>query len=319
MNKKYPINLIGTSGKILDKNSASMGVDWLEQNGFEVINPVLISREYLRFSGKESDRAFDVNNLAQMICSAGENQKIIGLALRGGYGLSPILPDIDWWTLGKAVDKGLVLVGHSDFTALSIGLFSKTGKSSLAGPMLSPDFCEKTISSFTWNSFLSAIDGRFQILVPLEQKLIDSALNIEKAVIWGGNLSILVSLLGTDYFPDEQLIKGGILFLEDINEHPYRIERMLIQLALSGSLNNQQAIVFGDFTGYKLSEIDEDYDINTVLIRVKNFLKKNNLAIPILTGLPFGHIKDKVTLPIGIKCNLNANNQGFQIQGDFEI
>jgi muramoyltetrapeptide carboxypeptidase len=124
---------------------------------------------------------------------------------------------------------------------------------------------------------------------------------VNNAVLWGGNLTVLSSLLGTPYFP---IVKGGVLFLEDIGEHPYRIERMLTQLHLAGILNQQKAVVFGQFTSYKLVDHDKGFKLQTVIDRLRTLLK-----IPVLTGLPFGHVPTKVLLPVGAKVDLATDGR----------
>jgi muramoyltetrapeptide carboxypeptidase len=118
----------------------------------------------------------------------------------------------------------------------------------------------------------------------------------KNATLWGGNLSVLTSLIGTPYFPD---IRGGILYLEDLAEHPYRIERMLTQWLHAGILARQKAIVLGAFTHYKLSSHDAGFQINTVVDRLRQQLK-----VPVLTGLPYGHVATKVCLPFGVQAQL---------------
>jgi muramoyltetrapeptide carboxypeptidase len=124
----------------------------------------------------------------------------------------------------------------------------------------------------------------------------DLELNILNAKLWGGNLSVLVSMLGTPYFPK---IKGGILFLEDVGEHPYRIERMLTQLLHSGVLAQQKAIVLGQFTNYKLVPHDKGFKLSSVVAWLRSQVK-----VPVLTELPLGHVATKVLLPVGAKVDL---------------
>ena len=103
-------------------------------------------------------------------------------------------------------------------------------------------------------------------------------------------------MLGTPYFPD---IKGGVLFLEDVAEHPYRIERMLTQLLHAGVLAKQKAIVLGQFTDYKLTPHDKGFKLPSVVIWLRSQIKT-----PILTNLPYGHVATKVLLPVGAKADL---------------
>jgi muramoyltetrapeptide carboxypeptidase len=123
--------------------------------------------------------------------------------------------------------------------------------------------------------------------------------------IWGGNLAMLMSLVGTEYFPQ---IEGGILFLEDIAEHPYRVERMLLQLMHTGVLARQQAIVLGDFSGYRLGPADNGYDFDSMLAHLRAIL-----PCPVLTGLEFGHIARRVTIPFGAQARLQSLESGWRI------
>ena len=120
---------------------------------------------------------------------------------------------------------------------------------------------------------------------------------VKDGVLWGGNLSVLVSMLGTPYFPQ---IDKGVLFLEDVGEHPYRIERMLTQLLHAGVLARQKAIVLGQFTNFKLVPAhDKGFKLDTVVSWLRSQTKT-----PVLTGLPFGHVPTKVLLPVGAKVDL---------------
>ena len=104
------------------------------------------------------------------------------------------------------------------------------------------------------------------------------------------------ALLGTPHFPQ---VDQGVLFLEDVNEHPYRIERNLLQLHQAGVLDRQSAIILGAFTDFKPSPLDKGYKLKTVIDYLRTLTRT-----PILTGLPFGHIPTKVTLPVGAMVDL---------------
>jgi muramoyltetrapeptide carboxypeptidase len=123
-----------------------------------------------------------------------------------------------------------------------------------------------------------------------------------RGILWGGNLAMLTSLVGTPYMPK---VRGGILFLEDVAEHPYRIERMLIQLYQAGILGRQKAIVLGRFSDYKLAPHDKGYDLHEVVAWLRRTVK-----VPVVTGLPYGHVATKATLPIGQKVGL-ATERGL--------
>ena len=129
------------------------------------------------------------------------------------------------------------------------------------------------------------------------RKIGDTAsFHIKGAILWGGNLSVLSSLVGTPYCPS---VQGGILFLEDVAEHPYRLERMLTQLLNAGIMSKQKAVVLGQFTDYKLSSHDKGFKLQSVIQWLRRQIKA-----PVLTNLPFGHVPTKVLLPVGAKTDL---------------
>ena len=120
---------------------------------------------------------------------------------------------------------------------------------------------------------------------------------VEDAVLWGGNLAMLCAMLGTPHFPR---IKGGILFVEDVNEHPYRIERQLTQLINAGIVGRQKAVLLGSFNRFKLVPgYDRGFNLQTVVDWMRTKTKT-----PVFTGLPFGHVPTKVLLPVGQKVEL---------------
>jgi muramoyltetrapeptide carboxypeptidase len=309
-----PIYCFAPSGKITDLESIKRAKSYLKDQGFELHNIECANRTYQRFAGSDQERLNEINDLPEITSSIGPN---IALAMRGGFGVSRLLPHIQWERLAKAVDDGLMIVGHSDISSLEIGLFAKTGRISYAGPMLSYDFGREAsqLSPFTIHQFLEAVlHQRFDIQVEHPQNWIDASQLHYEGTLWGGNLSILVSLLNTSYFPNKSLIKNGILFIEDVNEHPYRVERMLLQLLQAGVLDTQQAILFGDFSSYQLSPHDDGYDLNACISVIKSQLKELGAKTQILNNLPFGHCHDKLTMPVGAKCQLNANREGFHLK-----
>jgi muramoyltetrapeptide carboxypeptidase len=117
-----------------------------------------------------------------------------------------------------------------------------------------------------------------------------------EGTLWGGNLSIVAHLVGTPYLP---AIAGGLLFLEDVAEHPYRVERMLHQLHYAGILERQRAVLLGRFTEFALFPHDAGYDLDAVVAHARE-----RFGVPIYTGLPFGHVHDKLTLPVGGRATL---------------
>jgi muramoyltetrapeptide carboxypeptidase len=227
----------------------------------------------------------------------------VALISRGGYGLTRILPGIDYKKITKAIHKGMRFVGLSDFTAFQSALLAKTGAHSWAGPALGEDFGQERPDEIMEACFEDMLGGQGEGTGWRLSSACNNALSHKRAgiwaqdaVVWGGNLSVLVSLLGTPFFPQ---IKGGVLFLEEIGEHPFRIERMLTQLLQAGVLAQQKAIVLGQFTQYKLSPHDKGFKLQSVVDWLRSQIKA-----PVLTDLPFGHVQTKVCLPVGRKVSL---------------
>ena len=303
------IHLIAPSGCLPDPTVVDQGIAWLNAKGANVQNVSCTQRQFQRFAGTDIERLEDINAIAYL-------SNTVVMSLRGGYGLSRLMNDIQWQAIGNQVKKGLHIVGHSDFTTFNLGLFAKTGAPSFSGPMFSYDFCGD-VSSFTWKHFNQAIlHSQLEIDVLSPQK-IEKPLGIDlddQAVLWGGNLTMLTSLLGTDYIPSHKQVKGGILFLEDVNEHPYRVERMLHQLIEAGYLAEQRAILIGDISAYKLSETDRGYNLDQALSFIRQRL---NGKVPVLTDLPFGHCADKLTLPIGRFASLSASQTGYILKSNW--
>ncbi|HEY8609493.1 MAG TPA: LD-carboxypeptidase [Noviherbaspirillum sp.] len=240
-----------------------------------------------RFAGTDAARA------GQLHAAAADPDVHMVLALRGGYGMSRLLPILDLETLAGS---GKLFVGHSDFTALQMALLARTGAITFAGPMICDDFTREDASAFTLRSFGDCI-GNAEYVLPFDHPG-NPALDLS-GPLWGGNLTMLAHLAGTPYLSAP---RDGILFIEDVNEHPYRVERMLLQLQHAGLLRQQQAIVFGAFTGYRLSDYDNGYDFGAMLDYMGAML-----GIPLVCGLPFGHVRDKATLPVGAQARLQCS------------
>ncbi len=291
------IAIVAPGGYAPDEAAVERGVAYLESLGCVVHNYYDPADKYQRFGGTDNVRA------AQLHAAANDPDVQVVMALRGGYGMSRILPMLDFSILA---DSGKLFVGHSDFTALHMGLLAQAGASSFAGPMLCGDFGCASRSDYTLSHFWQCL-GSDSLNVCVDGTPPNPAIQTE-GVLWGGNLAMLTHLLGTPYFPH---IEGGILFVEDINEHPYRVERMLLQLLHAGVLGRQQAILLGDFANYRLSDYDNGYDFNAMLRYMRS-----RVATPILSGLPFGHIADKLTLPVGSRAQLVSQKNSLQLRMD---
>jgi muramoyltetrapeptide carboxypeptidase len=287
-NRLQSVAFIGLSGREPRIEVLARARDYFEQSGSRVISLPSADASMQRFTAPPEER---VAALAQLV-----QDPSIGLmlSLRGGYGVSQILPLIDFEALAQAVSqRGLMLCGYSDFTALSLALLAKTGGVSYAGPS-AVSFGAEQLDAFTEERFWQAQQGALEPLLFAS----DAGRLEAKGILWGGNLTMLVSLLGTPYFPN---IDGGILFVEDVNEHPYRVERMLLQLFYAGVLSRQKALLLGQFSNYRLTEYDAGYDLPDAIEQLKA-----RRACPIVTGLPFGHVPRQATLPVGMPVELSV-------------
>ena len=294
--EKTGIAIIAPGGYVADADlQRAIGV--LKSKGYQVFNYVNPQKRHQRFAATDEERIAQITEAA-----ANPNVKIV-IALRGGYGTSRLLSDLDFSELAKS---GKLFVGHSDFTVFEMALL-KHGAISFSGPMIQNDFTRRDLSDFTINHFEETLNSTETTVKWFSKGNPD--VDVE-GTLWGGNLTMLAHLTGTSWLPD---ISGGILFVEDIHEHPYRVERMLLQLDEAGILRKQKALVLGYFSEFKLSDYDNGYDFDAMITWLRS-----RLPIPVLTGLPFGHMKDKVTLPVGARAHLLSSAGKVQLHvGDY--
>lgn len=285
------VRLIAPSGYPRDRAAVARGVARLREAGCALDGLDVLDRIEQRYAGSDAERAADINALATL-----DTLPDVALAIRGGYGATRLLEHLHYDALRERLaGTDTVLVGHSDFTAIQLALHAKCGLVTFGGPMFDPDFDAEVPSALTLPHFWHTVRAA-QGHAGWDSSG-DHDLDAE-GPLWGGNLAMLCSLLGTPYFPR---IDGGILFVEDVGEPPYRIERLLYQLHLAGVLGRQRALLLGDFTGCRQGAHDNGYDLSAALAQIRRVA-----GIPVLDGLPFGHVPDKVTLPFGVPARLRA-------------
>ncbi|HAC6041146.1 TPA_asm: muramoyltetrapeptide carboxypeptidase [Salmonella enterica subsp. enterica serovar Enteritidis] len=290
-------HLIAPSGYCINQQAALRGVQRLTDAGHQVENDEVIRRRFQRFAGTDAEQLADVNSLASLT-----SPDTIVMPVRGGYGASRLLDRIDWQALASRQQRDpLLICGHSDFTAIQAGLLAQANVITFSGPMLAANFGAETLNTFTEQHFWLAL-RKAQFTVEWQG---DGPQCDVQGTLWGGNLAMLISLIGTPWMPT---IDKGILVLEDVNEHPFRVERMLLQLEYAGILNRQSAIVLGSFSGAAPNEYDAGYSLESVYA----FLR-SRLSVPLITGLDFGHEQRTVTLPIGANATLKNTRQGTQL------
>jgi muramoyltetrapeptide carboxypeptidase len=282
------LTVFAPSGVLPKPPALRLALRRLRALGFDAqMDEAALSRSQ-RFAGDDETRLAAIHRVAQAAPS-------IALSARGGYGLTRLLGRIDWPLLARSVEHGTRWVGYSDFTALHLGLLAHTGAASWSGPAALDDFGRvDEPDDVTRDCFVEAMGGELEAVGFRTDAGFDG-LGVSGR-LWGGNLAMVCSLLGTPHWPQ---VKGGILFLEDVNEHPYRVERCLLQLHQAGVLARQKAVVLGAFSAWKPSPLDRGYTLKTMLAHVRSAT-----ATPVLSGLPFGHVHPKVTLPVGRRVQL---------------
>jgi muramoyltetrapeptide carboxypeptidase len=282
------VAIVAPSGYAPDSIDLSRADAVLAAQGCEVRHFDDPAARHQRFAASDDERLRGLHDAA---C---DPEVSIVIALRGGYGASRLLASIDFPLLASS---GKRFVGHSDFTAVQMGLLAHGG-GSFAGPMICSDFARVDVSDFTMDDFWRCLRGPMHAV----SFTTDISPPVDAAgMLWGGNLAMLSHLVGTPWMP---VVDDGILFLEDINEHPFRVERMLLQLLHAGILQRQSAIVLGDFSEGRTADYDNGYDFDSMLAYVRS-----RVDVPIVTGLPFGHVPDKVTLAVGSMATLKSDGR----------
>ncbi|MED5619049.1 LD-carboxypeptidase [Ideonella sp. BN130291] len=316
MSEQQQLIIFSPSGVVPEPARVRRAAKRLAQHGFAVRLDETALARHQRFAGTDELRLQALHRVAQAGI-AGE--ACVALATRGGYGLTRLLDGIDWPLLARSLEHGLRWVGYSDLTALQLAAMAHgaAGPERVAhahdhdhqhgehcshaggwwhGPMANDDFGREPadLDDVTEACFVEAMGGELEAVGFRTEPEFDG-LDVTGR-LWGGNLCVVASLLGTPHFPR---VKGGVLFLEDVAEHPYRVERMLLQLHQAGVLGAQKAVVLGQFTDYKKSPLDRGYTLKSAIAHLRA-----TVPVPILTGLPFGHVPTKVCLPVGRRVTL---------------
>ncbi|MBL8315427.1 MAG: LD-carboxypeptidase [Rubrivivax sp.] len=290
------LTVFSPSGVVPDGPGLQRALVRLREMGFDARRDRGALARRQRFAGSDEERLAAIHRVA-------DDAPAVAMATRGGYGLTRLMDALAWKKLARSVERGTRWVGLSDFTALQLGLLAHTGAESWAGPCAMEGFGradgEGGVDDVTAACFAEAMRGELEAVGFRTERGFDG-LEV-RGTLWGSNLSMLCSLLGTPHLP---AIRSGVLFLEDVNEHPYRIERMLLQLLQAGVLGAQKAVVLGQFDAWKPSPLDRGYGLKAMVAHLRS-----RTRVPILTGLPFGHIPTKVTLPVGKRVTLAVQGQ----------
>ncbi len=281
-----PLYLISPASAVPADAPLQRSLNALRAAGFSPVLDRGALRTHQRFAGTDVQRAAAFSRAAAQPARA-------VMITRGGYGLTRLLPLLDFAALARA-DKQWI--GYSDFTAFQLAMLARAGAVTWTGPALLDDFAVPEGAEpdeTTVGSLHDALAGRAELLGFRAAGA--SGVDV-RGTLWGGNLSLVCALLGTPWFP---AVRGGILYLEEVSEHPYRVERMLGQLLQAGVLDAQAAVLIGYVNRYTLVPRDAGFDMPAVLRRLRGLTRT-----PILTGLPVGHDTPKLTLPHGATVGL---------------
>ena len=299
------IGLFAPSG-IINIERHEKSVARLRSLGFKVLVAPEAESQYRYFAGTDDARLASFHRLLA-------DPSIDALMMiRGGYGFTRLLSGIDW-NLVACAQK--TLVGFSDFTALNCAALEKCGLITIAGPGATIDFGGaddppevQADHAFTEKFCWPLLRGETVEAGPFACDHAYHAFTgaTLEGTLWGSNLSLLSHLVGTPYLP---AIEDGIMFIEEVDEQPYAIERMFMQLFHAGILQKQQAIILGNFANCEPESGRDNYTMEHVIDTLRTLL-----PIPVLTGLPFGHVPRKLTLPFGATCALNIRAGEFSLR-----
>ena len=293
------IGLIAPAGYVSEK-ALQESIENIEKLGFKTYYTENVKSKYGYLAGEDEVRAKDLNHMF-------ENDKVDGIfCIRGGYGVARILRQINYDAI-KANPK--VLVGYSDITALHYAIYSQTGLVTFHGPVATSTFNEFSINNFVKTVmnpeaktvFTPADDSE----KGSEYKTYVSREGKAKGELVGGNLSIAVTFLGTKYDVD---YKNKILYLEEVDEKPYRVDRMLTHLYQAGKLEEVSGIALGVFSDCD-SKVGSAQGERSLSLQEVLYDKLYDLGIPVIYGLSFGHVENKYTIPFGINAELDVQNQ----------
>ena len=290
------IGVCAPSGRV-DEASLSQGVAYLKDLGHHVVMAEETLHTWRYFAGTDDERLRGFHALVD------DPSIDMVMAVRGGYGLTRLLPRIDW---NRVAASGKAFVGFSDFTAFNMAAYACANMLTFHGPLLGVDFGRAELDTFSEQHFWMALSRPSHRIDDIASAHGYDPRRID-GTLWGGNLSLLTHLVGTPYFP---MIDGGILYVEEIAEEPYAIERMFMQLFHAGVLGRQRALVLGDFTDCRPNNpVRYPYTMEEVIETLRTWL-----PYPVLTDFPFGHVPRKATLPFGAPGTLSIHEGRYSVR-----
>lgn len=296
------IALICPAGFITEKDLEEAQTN-MRSLGFNPVpgNYVLQKNGYL--AGTDAQRADDIN-------SAFRDKNINGIfCIRGGYGCARLLHLLDYEMIAN---NPKVLIGYSDVTSLLYALYSKSGLICFHGPVATSTFNEFSVTNFSQVCMSNNVQPLYyppsEAYEKDESKPYTIRTGTATGELIGGNLSVAVSIANSEYDVDT---KSKILFFEEVREDPYRIDRMLTQLLLNGSLANASGIMLGVFSKCEPGERSEK---SSFMLKEVLMDRLYQLNIPVAYGFPFGHVVNKLTLPIGVRVTIDTMDMSMKLE-----
>ena len=291
------VALVAPAGPLLERDDLTRGQELCRALGYEPVLAPHAGSRYGYLAGSDEDRLDDLN------AALGDSAIDAVWCLRGGYGMTRFLVGVDFAAIER---RPKAVIGYSDITALLNAIARRSGVVAFHGPMsrkhLTP-FSRSHFERILTNPEPAGLLGRppqpADVLVSEVNRIVTLAPGVAEGPLYGGNLTLLQALIGTPTLPN---LAGAILFLEDIGEDLYAVDRMLAHLRMAGALVGLKGIVVGRFTEMKRNSGDGALGFDEVLATY--FLP---LAIPVAYGFPIGHVDDQWTLPIGVIARFDAS------------
>lgn len=290
------VALIAPAGPLLERDDRTRGMELCRALGYEAVLGRNAGQAYGYLAGTDDERIADLN-------AALVDPDIDAVwCLRGGNGMNRILDRVDFAGFARHPKP---VIGYSDITVLLLGLWTQTGVATFHGPMSRtpmPNFSrwhfDRVLTNVSRPGTLGRLAPRPEVLIPRDGRIITITPGVARGRLIGGNLTLLQALVGTRYLPD---LRGAILFLEDVGEDVYRIDRMLAHLRMAGALNELAGVAVGQFTDMRRATDDGGLGLDEVL---HTYL--GGLGVPVASGFPIGHIDEQWTLPVGVEAELDA-------------
>jgi muramoyltetrapeptide carboxypeptidase len=299
LNKGELIGIIAPASPVADASRIERGVTYLERLGYRVIVGGSVGKQHGYLAGKDEERVADLHAMFR------DRRVKAVICVRGGYGTPRLLRLLDYRLIKR---NPKIFAGFSDITALQLAFWVKCGLITFHAPMLATDMADP-MDSFTEETFWRLVSsnrriGPVSFPEPAQAQVLYPGTFSGRLL--GGNLSILVSLLGTPYQPS---LSHSALFLEEVGEEPYRVDRMLTHLQNASLLSGCRGIIFGQCTDCVPKDPGRpSLSIDEVLAEFARSFKK-----PVISHLPFGHVRTKLTLPIGARVRVNTERRYMEI------